>query len=447
MSTFSAEDAVLKSLMQDNAAYWRVAEILCADDFSPKARRLYVAIEDAVKAGEPSDAVTLGEKLGDELGAEAMDIAFNATGVAVHIESYARLVAERGEARRVKQAGKRIALAESYAEAQALLAEVRPQQAARMKTANDGLREMMAAMQVRFTAESVVTGTPTGLASLDEITGGWQEGDLIGVGGSTSMGKTAFALQAAINAGRCYYVSLEMMAAQLYERVVANVGHIPYRYIRFPREAPDDFIAAAGPLISATERAGKLPLIVDDQPSLTVDQISARARQMHMVEPLRLIVVDHLNLVKRPRKNDAGELGDIAIALKNLAKELRVPVMLLVQLNRAGGKGRPELDAFRNSGEIEEALDTALFVYREEYHDPNSPLKGYAEFIVRKQRQGERNVTAWAESYLSQMRFKSCDEPAHAAGNAPANDGRGGFASRFAKVRQSRPLSVVGRDD
>ena len=449
MSAFNPEDSLLKVLMQDNAAYWRVAEIVCPDDFSPKARKLYAEIATAVKAGESSDSVTLAGKLGDALGTEAMDIACNVAGSVGNVESYARLVAQRGEARRVKAAGQRIAQAESYEDAQRLLAEVRPQQSSRLKTAEDGLGEMMIAMKARFAARSVVTGTPTGLASLDEITGGWQEGDLIGLGGATSMGKTAFALQSAIAAGRCYYASLEMMASQLFERVVSNVGHVPYRYIRFPQEAPDEFVGRDGMLYRAIAKARELPLIVDDQPGLTVEQISARARQLHMVEPLRLIVVDHLNLIRRPRKNSASELGEIVIALKNLAKDLRVPVMVLVQLNRESKRHddkRPELEAFRDSGEIEEALDTGLFVYRDEYHNPNGPLQGYAEMIVRKQRQGERNVTAWAKSYLSQMRFESCDGPIINTVPGGGNNTSRGFASRFGARAEPRLVSGAGVD-
>jgi replicative DNA helicase len=428
-----AEQAVLGGVMLRQEAYWRVAEMLTADDFSLPAHALiWQAMQNAMQAGKPVDAVTLGEWFEAQgkahhvqNGAYLIELA-GTTPSAANIVAYAEIVAKASERRRVQDAGKRIALAEDYAEAQALLANVRPQQAARLKTATDGLREMMDALQARFEATSVVTGTPTGLLSLDEITGGWQAGDLIGIGGSTSSGKTAFALQSAIHAGRCYYASLEMMAAQLLERVVSNVGKIPYRYLRFPREAPSDIL---DDLWSAAAKAKELPLIVDDQPGLTVEQVSARARQLHMQEPLRLVVVDHLNLLRRPRKNDAAELGEIAIALKNLAKELAVPVMVLVQLNRGAGKDRPELSAFRNSGEIEEALDTAVMVYRDEYHSPNGPLKGYAEFIVRKQRQGERNVTAWAKSYLSQMRFESCDEPDQSTGKAEGANGRGGFAS------------------
>lgn len=441
----SAAENVIGGLLVDSSAYWRIANLVVEQDFPKYLRPLFAHIRDALTAGEKVDAITA-----NDAGYEnAIDLAATVYSVA-NIEAYAQLVAADGERSRVRKAGQRIALAASYSEAQELLAGVRPQQTAQLKTASQGLGEMLVAMKARFAAESVVTGCPTGLASLDEITGGWQDGDLVGVGGETSSGKTAFALQAAIAAGRCYYASLEMMAAQLFERVVANVGQINYRHIRFPREAPDEVVCAGGLLHRAIAAAKELPLVVDDQPGLTVDQIASRARQLHMIQPLRLIVVDHLNLVRRPRKNDAAELGEIAIALKNLAKDLKVPVIVLVQLNRAQKQRadrRPELQDFRNSGEIEEALDTAVMVYRDEYTNPSGPLRGYAEFIVRKQRQGERNVTAWAKSYLSQMRFESCDEPDRPAAHAAANDGGRGFASRYSPRSQSRSFSGASGDD
>lgn len=446
MSAFNPEDSLLAVLMARNEAYWQVCEIVCPQDFSPKARKLYEAIAEQIRDNQPADVVTLADKLGDALGLEALDIASNCVGSLANVATYAKLVSERGEAKRVREAGERIAHATSYTEAQALLAEVRPQQSARLKSATDGLREMMDALQRRFEADGEVSGVPTGLESLDHLTGGWQAGDLVGIGGATSSGKTAFALQAAIAAGRCYYVSLEMMTSQLMERAVCNVGNIAYRNIRFPKDAPEHEL---GRLYDAVAKAKELPLIIDDQPGLTVEQIGARARQLHMQQPLTMVVVDHLNLVRRPRKNDAAELGEVAIALKNLAKELGVPVMVLVQLNRGNNKRndrRPLLDDFRNSGEIEEALDTAVMVYRDEYYEPHGPLAGYAEFIVRKQRQGERDVTAWAKSYLAQMRFESTDEPERSAGQAEGNDGRGGFAARFRPRGQSTAMAAAGGD-
>lgn len=457
MKLLEAEQAVLGGILQRPEAYHRVSDVLTEEDFTSRDHvAIYRALRLMLRDGDAVDFITVGDWLAGKgmphLAPYLTDLVANTPGAA-NIVAYAGIVSLQAERRRVQAAGQRIAVCESYADAQAALAAVRPQQTARLKSATDGLREMVDALQARFEADSIVTGTPTGLDSLDEITGGWQEGDLIGLGGYTSMGKTALALQCAIAAGRCYYGSLEMMASQLFERVISNVGHIPYRYIRFPKEAPDDFLRR---LNIAAAKAKQLPLIVDDQPGLSLDQISARVRQLHMVEPLKLVVIDHMGLMKRPRKHAASELGEIAIGLKNLAKDLRVPVLTLVQLNRESKKGeskKPELEAFRDSGEIEEALDTAVFVHREEYHNPDSPLAGrmrdgvwepgYAEIIVRKQRQGERNVSAWARSYLGEMRFESCSPPEGSADQASGNNGGGGFAEKFGKTSQSGGRSHV----
>ena len=427
----NAADSLLAVLMADNAGYWDVAELVTEADFpNPAHGRLFAAIAAGAKSGTLVDAVTLIDTPHGEL---AMDIAVNAIGFRANARAYAETLAKAGERHRVREAGQRIAVCGDYAEAQGLLAAARPLQAARLKSATDGLREMLDALQMRFEATGEVTGIPTGLESLDAITGGWQAGNLVGVGGETSSGKTTFAMQAAIAGGRCYYASLEMTAAELLERVVCNIGQLPHRFMRFPKESPEGW---SDLLYAAVDRAKALPLVIDDQPGLTPEQICARARQLHMVEPLRLVVIDHLGLVKRPRKNDASELGEAAIAFKGLAKELGVPVLVLVQLNRANrttGDRRPQLHDFRSSGEIEEALDVAVMVYRDEYHNPTGPLAGYAEFIVRKNRQGERNVTAWAHSYLSQMRFESCVAPAQ---EQPKQNNVRSFADSYRKASE-----------
>lgn len=434
----NAVQQVLGGLLLDSSAYWRIADIVTEDDFLGRDRELFAYIRDELKAGRTPDAVTASEA-GFE---DAIDLAKAVFSVA-NIASYAKLVAEDGERRRVREAGKRIAVANTYAEAQQILAAARPMQAARIKTASAALVEFVDALQARFDADGSVTGIPTGLASLDELTSGWQPGDLVGIGGDTSSGKTAFAVQASLAAGRTFYCSLEMTAAQLIERAVCNVGNIPARWLRFPKEAPEHALSMVTAAAGVIKTCG---LIVDDQPGLNADQICSRIRQAHLQEPLRLAVVDHLMLVNRPHRNEAVELGQIAIAFKNIAKELHIPVLLLLQLNRAGKTDRPDLSAIRNSGEIEEALDTCVMVYRDEYYRPDSPLRGYAEFIVRKQRQGERNVTAWAKSMLSQMRFESCDPPERPIEQAATHGGYGGFASRFGQGRQSRPAHRTGSD-
>lgn len=430
-------EAVIGGLLLDPSAFWRVSGIVTAEDFPEWASGLYGYIRDELNAGRTPDAVTAMDAGFDN----AVSLAAGAFSAA-NIESYARLVAQDGEKRRVRQAGKRISLAESYGEAQSILAEVRPNQTARIKSASDGLREMVAALQARFEADGVVTGTPTGLESLDALTGGWQPGDLVAIAGRTSSGKTAFALQAALAAGRTFYASLEMTAAQLMERAVCNVGHIPAKWMKFPKEAPD---YAMERVVAASAEVTGCGLLIDDQPALTFDQIASRIRQAHMVEPLKLAVIDHLKLVRTSgKRNTTEELGEVSNNLKALAKELGIPILVLVQLNRSSGTDKPQLDHLRGSGEIEEALDTAVMVHREEYHNPDSPLAGYAEFIVRKQRQGERNVTAWAKSHLGEMRFESCDEPVRPV--ASINDARkpGGFKTRYGSRQGQGGLPDAG---
>ena len=404
------QESLLAVLLADNAAFHEIADLVCAEDFTPENGRLFAAIKAGLKDGV--DIVSLGATHPGPVADLALNVSCSVVAARKNVRLYAELVAREGEKRRIRIAGQRISTCDTFAEAQAALADVRPQQTTRLKTAVDSLHEMLDALQRRCEAKEGVTGVPTGLASLDALTGGWQAGNLVGVGGETSSGKTTFALQAAIAAGRCYYVSLEMTAAELMERVICNIGKIPHRIMRYPDDREVELTRQVYAVIA--EAKAQLALVIDDQPGLTPDQICTRARQLHMAEPLKAVVVDHLGLMRRPRKNDVAELGEAAIALKNLAKELGIPVIVLVQLNRAAkqrGDRRPQLEDFRASGEIEEALDVAVMVYRDEYHNPNGPLAGFAEFIVRKQRQGERNVTAWAKSYLSQMRFESCDAP------------------------------------
>jgi replicative DNA helicase len=444
---FDPQCELLSVLLNHNEAYWKVCGIVCPEDFSPLRRRIYVAIAEAVKAGETADFITLGNTLGDEVGAEARQIQCNVAVSYKAVESYARFVAEAGEKKRVREAGGRImATASTYTEAQSILAQDRPQQMAGVKSVKDGLSEMVETLQRRYEADGSVTGIPTGVESLDAMTSGWQAGNLVVVAARPGMGKTAYALQCAIGAGRTLFVSLEMTAGELMERAVANVGQLPQRWMRFPKEAPDHALTL---ITEASRKASVLPLQIDDTAARSVDAISSIARQAHEVEPLRLIVVDHLGLVGREGRHDASELGAITAQLKRLAKELKVTVMLLCQLNRgleARTDRRPLLSDLRDSGRIEEDADVVLALYRDEYYSPDGPLAGYLELILRKNRSGELG-TAWAHARLSQMRLETCDEPERSAGAPASNNGSGGFAARFAKGGQSRPMAMVGRDD
>lgn len=435
-----AEYAVLGAMLLVNESFWKVADLLTPEDFSlPMHKRLFALIGDQVRKGEPADPITLGEIAGDAVCAYALDCQ-STTPSAANVIAYADIVRRHAEARRLRQAGQAIASCESYEAAQGLLAAVRPSQAQRLKTVREGLAEMVDGLQVRFDAEGDISGVPTGLASLDALTAGWQPGNLIVCAARPGMGKSAFALQAAIAAGRSLFFSLEMTAGELMERAVANVGQIPHRWLRFPKDAPD---YAMESITAHSRDVSKLPLLLDDKAGRDVDAICSLARQAHMQEPLRLIVVDHLGIIARPGKHDPSELGAITAQLKRLAKDLGVPVLLLCQLNR-GVEGRPEkrpqLSDLRDSGRIEEDADVVLCLYRDEFYTPQgSPLAGYFEAIVRKNRSGELG-TAWAKSLLAQMRLESCDEVRPVSASA-STDRNAGFSARGTTRREPATVS------
>lgn len=451
MSQFNPEDALLKALMQDAATYWRIAETVCPDDFSPKGRRLFVAIVEAVKAGKASDAVTLGDTLGDELGREAMDIAFNAMGSAANIESYAKLVAERGEARRVKHAGQRIALAGSYSEAQALLAEVRPMQTARVKSAKDGVADILELMQLR--ASGGPTGLSWGIPELDSLAGTLTGSRLYGIAARAKMGKTTLSLRpqiaALLSGKRVLNFSLEMTVGELTQRALSSVGQFPHDFFERDDGVPDH---AWGQIHAAAKKIINTGWLVDDQPGLTMDQICGRARQVHMETPLDMIVLDHMGLVhlaKRGSRND--ELGEVSYGLKNLSKELGVPVVALLQLNRnleSRENKRPVMSDLRDSGNIEQDFDCIIGIYRDDIYNDASPDAGHAELITvanRHRKTGTAFVRADMETmtYGPATRERKCFP---ASGSTRGAGGGGGFKSYGTSGREPRALAVAGGD-
>lgn len=438
-----AEWSVLGAVLLNNEAYWRVCNKIRAEDFAdPLNRDVFKAIGAQLAKGEPSDPVTLLDVAGDDVGMRAVELQ-RYTYSAANVMAYADIVQRTAEARRLRQAGDAISHAESYEAAQTILAGVRPTQNQRLKSATDGLREMVEAIQRRYDAGDAVSGVPTGLASLDELTGGWQAGDLIVLAARPSMGKTAFALQSAIAAGRSVFFSLEMTAGKLIERATAHLGNFPYRWIRFPL-APETPEYASHEVLKASQLVAVLPMLIDDSTGLSVDSICSRARQAHMADPLRLIIVDHLGLIDRPHKHDPSELGIITTQFKRLAKDLGVPVLLLCQLNRGldqRNDKRPLLSDLRDSGRIEEDADIVIALHREEYHNANSPLKGYIECLIRKARDGELG-TAWGLSRLANMRIETCAAPEiEPTGTTGGNNGNRGFAARSGQGRETPQVS------
>ena len=457
--TVAAEN-VIGGLLLDSAAYWRIAEIVRAEDFPADLRPLFQRIAKAANDGAVYDAVDAA----DDGFERAIELA-RLTASTANIEGWARRMANSSEVGRVREAGRRIAECESYDQALALLSQVRPEQAARVKSVSDGLSEMIETLQLRYDAGGGVTGVPTGVDSLDVLTGGWQPGNLIVLVGETSMGKSALALQSALAAARygkdhgksALYYSLEMTAGELTERAVANLANFPLRWMTYPADAPEEGMDR---VTLGSRMLSELPLLIDDQCGLSLEKIVSRSTQLHMHSPLSAIFVDYMHIMDRPRRNDVSELGGIATGLKNLSKTLGVPVIALHQLNRGNGNResrRPTLFDIRASGEIAETANTVIAIYRSEIARPDFvPLHGTAEALILKQRQGRRDVRAWMKSRLANMRFESAEAPEgydetickdiEPTGQAGAVAGGGAIPTRSRAGQTSRRVSWAGGD-
>lgn len=454
-----AEQSVVGGLMLAPGRLSDIKAMLAEADFYRRDHRLiYRAILELSAKGQPFDAVTLGEWF--EVGGHAeaiggtgylIELASN-TPSAANIKAYAEIVREKALLRKLIEAGTEIVQAgfspegrtavEVHSEAMRGLLEIRPEIAKAVDTMRDGLRGMVEDMTRWYDGGGTVA--KFGVESLDELIGGMEGGDLVLLGARPSMGKTALALQAAVTSGRTLIASMEMATRKLAARLTSHVGRLPYTWIRKPAEAPDGAIAR---VTVASAEAGQLPILIFDR-RLTVDAFCALARKLHSEEPLVLIVADHLDLFLRPNKRrDDLELGEITKTLKALAKELNVPVLLLVQLNRgveSRADRRPVLSDIREAGGAEQDADIVVMMYRDDYYHEDSSNKGYAELLVRKARDGELGV-AWSRAVLSEMRFETSERQERSNSSVVRAIQTGGLRAGNGKGAGSRYQSGADR--
>ena len=456
-----AEQSVLGGLMLVPQALPSVADMLAESDFYRRDHQLiYRAILESDKAKKPFDAVTLGEwfeSIGEaELvagGAYLIELA-STTPSAANIRAYAEIVADKAKLRALIEVGTGIVndgfmpdgreTGEIIANAQAAVAQLTKASGHRLKSVNDGLSEMVDDMQRRFEGGGML-GTSFGLPGMDEMTGGKQPGDLIIIAARPSMGKTTLALQGCLAAGRPLIFSFETMAAKLLARMTAHVGRFPLRWILFPQDAPDFAFSR----ITEASRIVKerLSAAIYDGRRLTFDQLRAIALREHSKSPVREIVIDHLGHMKLAGKGRADqELGEVTKGCKELAREMQVPVILLMQLNRgveSRTDKRPMLSDLRECGAAEEDADVVAMLYRDGYYNPAGSLREYAEIFLRKNRDGDPGEI-WTRPCLPEMRFDECEpqtRPGSGAGNA---GGQGGGAARAGSGVKPRLVSGVG---
>lgn len=267
------------------------------------------------------------------------------------------------------------------------------------------LTETMGEIAELSTRQSHIAGVPTGFTDVDELFGGFRGGDLIILAARPGVGKTAFALNLAVNAARLgtsvAFLSLEMSSLQLMQRILCSEARVSLTKVRQGRMSDTDWSA----IIEASNTLYNADLHIDDTPALSILELRAKARRELRRCERGLIVVDYLQLMQPPRTrgdgNRAVEVGEISRGLKVLAKEMNMPVLALSQLSRAvemRGKKRPMLSDLRESGSIEQDADIVMFIDRSmdemEAEQDGRPSLGTAELIVAKHRNGPtRDIT------------------------------------------------------
>ena len=240
-----------------------------------------------------------------------------------------------------------------------------------------------------------ITGTPTGFSALDRMTAGLQAGDLTILGARPSMGKTSFALNVACNVAargdeRVAVFSLEMPSNQAVSRMLASEAGVNHKAVRSGHLTDEDIER----LSAAADRVSTWRLFIDDTPGLAVTDALAKCRQLASAEPLALVVIDYLQLLRGRAETETREheVAEICRDLKKLAQEFDAPVLLLSQLSRtleSRENKRPVTGDLRESPAIAEYADTILFLYRDEVYDEDSQVTGIAEIIVAKQPNGQ----------------------------------------------------------
>ena len=408
-----AERSVLGAALLDNGQFDLARELLNEDAFySDRHRVIYSALGTLSDNGTALDLVTLKDELerlnalescgGPAYLASLLDGMTRST----NIEHYARIVREKALLRDLIRTSQQILTSAVQAndttedlldEAERAILGVSEQRlGGGFISLKESAEQAFKYIEELTERQELITGVATGFPQFDEKTAGLQPTDLIILAARPSMGKTAFALNLASHAGirdgrRVGIFSLEMSHQQLFMRILCSEGKIDAHRLRTGRigkEQWQEIIRIYGPLSEA-------PIYIDDTPGITIMEMRAKCRRLKREHGLDMLIVDYLQLMRGNGRYDSRqqEISDISRSLKELAKELNVPVVALSQLSRApeqrGGDHRPQLSDLRESGAIEQDADVVMFLFREEVYKKDDPdLEGKAELIIGKQRNG-----------------------------------------------------------
>ncbi len=426
-----AERSVLGAILVHNDAFNTAAQVIDSGDFYRDAhRRIFDRMITLSERNEAIDFVTLKEELSrggdlDNVGGPAY-IASLVDGVprATNIEYYARIVKEKATLRNLIYAANKILTSayEADQEPELILDEAESSIFAvaddRLKAGfvpmRDLVKESFPKIELLFEHKRLVTGVPTGFVDLDEMTRGFQPGDLVIIAARPSMGKTSLVLNIAQHVAvqpdlTVGFFSLEMSKESLFIRLLTSEAQIDSHRLMSGAIGQKDY----GRISHALETLSAMRLFIDDTANVGVLEMRAKSRRLQAEHGLNLLVLDYIQLMtaRGRHENRTLELASISRSLKGLAKELNIPIVVLSQLSRAPearADHRPQLSDLRESGALEQDADVVILIYRDDAYnrDPNNPDAGIAELILAKQRNGPTGIVRLA-FLREQTRFAS----------------------------------------
>ena len=410
--SMEAEQSVIGSMIMDREAIVVASEMISGDDFYNKSYGvLFDSMVELNDQGQPVDVVTLQNRLKEkDVPPEVASLEFirdliTAVPTSAYIKYYATIVSEKAVLRKLIRLTEEIAN-NCYSEKDGLeviLEDTEKRVFDLVQRRNTGdfvpIREVvmnaMDKIEKASHSNGNVTGIATGFIDLDYRTAGMQPSDLVLIAARPSMGKTAFVLNiaqyVAFHSGECVAIfSLEMSKEQLVNRLFAMESKVDSQHLRTGNLSDLEWEK----LIESAGMIGQSKLIIDDTPGISIAEMRSKCRKFKLEMDLKMVIIDYLQLMSgsgRGNESRQQEISDISRSLKALARELQVPVIALSQLSRAVEQRpdhRPMLSDLRESGAIEQDADVVMFIYRDDYYNPDTEKKGIAEINIAKQRNG-----------------------------------------------------------
>lgn len=407
------ERALIGSMLMDEEARRVSAEMLRAEDFyQGQYGEMFQAIVDLHRSGVAVDVITVHNKLCEmkvspELSSpEYIGNLVASVATSVNAKDYAKIVHDKAVLRRLIQVTEQVSQ-RCYLNKEALddvlqytedevFSVLKQRSASEFEPIGDVVLQTLDEIYKASKQEGHITGLETGFRDLDFKTAGLQKSDLILIAARPAMGKTAFVLNlieyiSIHSDSNIAMFSLEMSKQQLVKRILSMNSKVDSQKIRTGSLEDEDW----SKLIESVRKVSNTNLFIDDTSGITVSELRSKCRKLKLKQGLDLVIIDYLQLMtgsgKRKGDSRQQEISDISRALKVMARELDVPVIALSQLSRAVEQRpdkRPMLSDLRESGAIEQDADMVMFLYRDEYYNPDSEDKGVAEVIIAKQRSG-----------------------------------------------------------